>query len=364
MLPVLPPALVGPSEVPWLKSIAGALPPIHRAGFECRLAADEAAVDLQQGVYGTHGEPARLARILADAEPLDDVWRSIRRLAERWSTPGDSMQQGVSEVWLELDAVPDTPGEPTLISASPSVFAVLEQAGEAALPLARDLLALLLVDDASRHCYETLKRLALACPPPARLTHVGVMLGRPIRALRAHMGHLSPRQIGVYLDRIGWERDRTELVDAATMLLEHGDWVVLCLDVVGDQVVRIGLECFFGRKHGVDPRWRPLLRHLSELGLCSPAKADALLRWPGVLTPPSDPAHWPDDLIAQGLVASPDTLGAFDRRLSHVKLTFGGDCAISAKAYFGYVHVWMREGGLYDSAPASAAPDPLDGSRR
>jgi hypothetical protein len=364
MIPDLPPALVGPSEIPWLTSIAGVLPPFHRAGFECRLAADETAVDLQQGIYGTHGEPARLARILASAEPLDDVWDSVRRLAERWSVPGDIVQRGVNEVWLELDAVPDATGAPTLTKASPSVFAVLEQAGEGALPLARELLALLLVDDESRRCDETLTRLALACPPPARLTHVGVMLGRPVRALRAHISHLRPQEIGTYLDRIGWEWDRAAAVDAATMLLEHGDWVVLCLDVVEDRVVRIGLECFFGRKHGVDPGWPPLLRRLSELGLSSRAKADALLEWPRALTPPNDPAHWPGDLVAQGLLTPSDTFGAFDRRLSHVKLTFGSGDAVSAKAYFGYVHVWMQGAGLSDSMTTPGAPNQFDGSRR
>ena len=32
----------------------------------------------------------------------------------------------------------------------------------------------------------------------------------------------------------------------------------------------------------------------------------------------------------------------FDRRLSHVKLTFVPGHAVSAKAYFGYGHVWTR----------------------
>ena len=32
----------------------------------------------------------------------------------------------------------------------------------------------------------------------------------------------------------------------------------------------------------------------------------------------------------------------FDRRLSHVKLTFVPGQPVTAKAYFGYGHVWMR----------------------
>src|SRR5438552_3908262 len=82
-----------------LAAAAAILPPVHRAGFECRLAAGSDDVDLQQGIFSTEDEPTRLVRFLRAAEPLTDVWRTVLTLAERWSTPGDIVHKGVADIW-------------------------------------------------------------------------------------------------------------------------------------------------------------------------------------------------------------------------------------------------------------------------
>ncbi len=343
VLPSLPAALVRPEAKPWLVAMASVLPPVHHAGFECRLGATETTVDLQQGVFATHGEPARLARFLAQAGPTNETWASVRRLAERWSTPGDPLHRGVDEIWLELDAPADiSPDALVLDAARPSVFAVVERAGREALPVAREVVGTLVTGDDVRVVDDTLTKCSLACPEPARISHVGVMLGRSVPALRVHVRELPPQAIEAYLARIGWKTEREEVASLAAALLEYGDWVVVCLDIVGDEVSRLGLECFFSRKHGLDPRWRPLLERLTALGVSSADKARALLDWPDTLTPLDSPGPWPEDLIAQSLTQPEDALSLLDRRLSHVKLTFAPDQAVTAKAYFGYVHVWMR----------------------
>jgi hypothetical protein len=372
----LPSELVQEEAKPWLNSIASVLPPVHHAGFECRLGVAETTVDLQQGIFATDGGPARLVRFLAQAgagagagagaagragagagaaggagaRVVDETWERVRRLGERMTAPDDLLQRGVNEIWLELDANPDDGADQlTLNDARPSVFAVVERAGPEALDVALEVVRTLLAGQLLHAAEATLTSCSLACAEPARISHVGVMLGREVPALRVHIRDLPLQDLAAYLAAIGWTWEVDGLVSHATMLAEYGDWVVICLDLLGDQVLRVGLECFVAVKHGLDPRWAPLLERLNELGLSSAEKSNALLSWPGTVTPLDGAGPWPQDLIVQSLTQPEDTLTLLDRRLSHVKLTFAPGQAVNAKAYFGYVHVWMRDHPVEDA---------------
>jgi hypothetical protein len=367
VLPALPAELVSAEVIPWLRAVAGVLPPVHRAGFECRLAENEHEVDLQQGIFAGDGEPARLARFLAHAGPVNDAWSGVQQIAERWSAPDDSLHGAIDELWLELDAAPGDAGAVVALSdARPSVFAVLERAGPDSLPIARELVQMLVGGEESAALDGALTRCSLACPESAWVSHVGVMLGRSLPAMRVHVSGLPVREFTGYLIRIGWAGEAEEVASFTQALLDYGDWAVVCLDILVDQIVRVGVECFIAEKRGLDPRWRPLLERLTELGLSSPDKADALLRWPATLTPLDSPGRWPEDLIAQSLTEPEDTLGAFDRRLSHVKLTFVPGQPVTAKAYFGYGHIWKRAQPAVEAVaepavrPAATADDAVN----
>src|SRR3954454_20741585 len=116
ILPAIPPKLVVPERLRMLEDLAGALAPVHCAGFECRLAAGDSDVDIQQGVTRRHGEPETLVSFLAQAE-TNDVWERVLGLAKTWS-------EDVAELWLEVDADADT-RSPALADLKPSVFALL-----------------------------------------------------------------------------------------------------------------------------------------------------------------------------------------------------------------------------------------------
>jgi hypothetical protein len=354
VLPALPAELVSAEAIPWLRAVASVLPPVHRAGFECRLADTEDEVDLQQGIFASDAEPARLARFLAEAGPANDAWAGVHRVAERWSAPDDPLHGAIDELWLELDAAPGGGHAALALSdARPSVFAVLERADVDSLPIARSLVQMLVNGEESAALDRALTRCSHACPESARVSHVGVMLGRSLPAMRVHIRGVPLRELTGYLARVDWGGEPGEIASLAQALLDYGDWVVVCLDILVDQIVRVGVECFFAEKRGLDPRWRPLLERLIDLGLSSAAKADALLRWPATFTPLDSPGRWPENLIAQSLTEPEDTLGAFDRRLSHVKLTFVPEQPVTAKAYFGYGHVWMR---AHPATEAMTAP--------
>ena len=146
--------------------------------------------------------------------------------------------------------------------------------GADALPIARERSCGCSSATRSRAALDrALTRCSLACPEPARISHVGVMLGRSLPAMRVHVRGVPLRELAGYLGRIGWVGDPEEIASLARALLDYGDWVVVCLDILADQVVRVGLECFFAEKRGLDPRWRPLLERLTDLGLSSADKA-------------------------------------------------------------------------------------------
>jgi hypothetical protein len=107
--------------------------------------------------------------------------------------------------------------------------------------------------------------------------------------------------------------------------------------VVGGLLPRLGLECGFDQRWGLDPRWEPLLGGLVDAGLSCAEKTQALLSWPGIVTPAA-PVPWPDALITDGLSMPVHKLGVVERRLSHVKITVGSGEPPSAKAYFGAGH--------------------------
>ena len=101
--PSLSPELVPAGVIPRLGSVAATLPPIHRAGFECRLCTGDDQVDFQQGITSADGEPARLAASLGSASPLGAEWERAHQLSQRWATPNDVIHETVSELWFELD---------------------------------------------------------------------------------------------------------------------------------------------------------------------------------------------------------------------------------------------------------------------
>jgi squalene-hopene/tetraprenyl-beta-curcumene cyclase len=356
IVPALKPELVGPASLPWLTAVAAVLPPIHRAGFECRMADGDDSVDLQQGVPASDEEPARLARFLRAQSPLTEPWQRVLRLAERWADADDPLHDRIWEAWLELDADRLDPGTPlTLAAAAPSVFTVLGAASAAtSLGVATDVITLLAAPGDADGLVASLRRCHAACPPPARISHVGLMLGRPIASMRVHLSPVPLAAVRDVVDAIGWAGDSAQVQSLAQTLLDYGDLMVLCLDVIADQVLRIGLECFFARSHGLDPRWPLLLNRLTEQGHSSAAKASALLAWPTVVTPLTVTGAWPEDLIVRALQQPATSMGVLDRRNSHVKLSCLPDGSVTAKAYFGYGHVWLRD----HEPPAPERPRP------
>lgn len=358
VLPDLPPGLVEPTSVAAVAAAGSAAPTFAAVGFECRLAADVRELDLQLGTR--RDECVSVVRSLArmrEQNRLSAPWERVFELCREWTTPGTRLHGGAAELWCELDMDAAKPGSapPALAELVPSVFIALAPGGEDERSLAAEsVVGHLVTGDAAAHASATLARCADACPTGAWVSHVGVMLGRNDGALRVHVSDVPLVEVEPFLHRIGWPGDVAEAAAAARLLLDHGDSLVICFDVAGTMLPRIGLECFFAQKRGIDPRWSPLLDRLVDEGLVSGERAAALLRWPGVLTPADTP--WPDVLLARSVMQPGRSFGVVERRLSHVKLALGRDEPASAKAYFGAGHIWLRAGA---DAPLQRRPPAL-----
>jgi hypothetical protein len=360
-LPAFPAGIADSLTIDRFRDVARRLPPVHRAGFECRLGETDPRVDLQLGVAAATAEPAALAAYLAaggpePGTPLRVPWERVQALSDAWGRSSSPLHAGLREVWLEFDDQDMRAGDLT-----PSVFALLAPGGEdpgASAKLAEAVLTLLLGGDVASPLRRPLARIGRACPEGAHVSHVGVMLAREFRGVRIHVSRLPLRFFPQYLGRVGWTGCPSEAQRLARDLLEFVDQVVLCLEVGAEIQPQLGLECLFDRRQGIDPRWPKLLDHLVERGLCAPRKRAALLRWPGRVEAPHADVPWPDNLIAESLLQPPDRFGVVDRRLSHVKVSYGPAHPPSAKAYFGYLHAWLRPASKHLRAAVSASAAP------
>lgn len=369
----LPDTLVTAAALQRMRAVAELLPPVHRAGFECRLARDDDRVDLQQGIVPSSWEPGAVATLAAQfadcagGDAARAAWQRVRRFCEAWQDPAGRLREQVSELWLELDVPASREAEPATGAVTPSLFATLRTdkvtAGDSAIGLD---VARRLLDDADVAAITPVVR---ACATSVgvdggHVSHVGIMLGRQPAGVRLHVSGARFRRFATFLHDVGWPGDVDAILASASTLFDHVDEIVLCLDIVclrgrAHVLPRLGLEAFFTQKRGIDPRWRTLLHSLVERGLADPAKAEALLRWPGAYSPVDAPGPWPDDLVVRALLTAPNRFGSIERRLSHIKLFHDGARPPEAKAYFGYGHLWhdaVTTAEPLDDPPPVTAP--------
>ena len=319
-----------------LARLASQLPAIATAGLEIALGSED-AIDLQQRVQSAD-EIACLTRWLARTTPEGMGWQRLN--AALAAITGD-----VDELWLELDAPPaDGSGEAPL-----SVFVRLNDPGTSAIARVLEAFGLPL----DPHRQDALARCLAACGPGARLSYLGLMLGRAGAPLRLIIEGVSPQDVRALLDRSGWPGPVDSASDWIDRLFVHADRIRLALTLADTLTPDIGLECFVGEPAANDPRWRCLFDLLVEDGLCTAARRDQLLAWPAMLTPLSAQS-WPETLIADALLRTEPDVRWLDCRISHAKVTLAPGSPPRAKGYFGFLDV--RNQSAADPAPQPRAP--------
>ena len=306
-----------------LRALARAVPGVGRSfGFECRLGADDDAVDLGIAVTAEDGGRDVLGGLagdplLARAVARDERWRRLSNLAARWGDPRSALHGWVPFVGLEYDA-----GSAREAIPVPSVFVALdapladETAQRPSLAAAREAAALLrghLTPALEAKLVEGFEKL----PPGAYVLHLGAMLGRDQEGLRLSVA-LPGEAVEGYLRSLGGGAAAGAAALAFALLPERLARAQVDFDLYPAVGPRIG---FGVRPETSEPEaWAALAGELVTLGMAREAKARALLEWPG---------------------ASPVKGGGTDgwiaarRQLSHAKLVCAVGRPFEAKAYFG-----------------------------
>ncbi|ETX02747.1 MAG: hypothetical protein ETSY1_02490 [Candidatus Entotheonella factor] len=348
LLPNLVPTLVRPEVIPGLKALAGRLVPIVRGGFECRLSAHHPQVDLQQCIVADDRELGLLQSSMAvAASGVEGAecqhWLSLQHFIAAWSEPFSLLHDSIPEIWLEFDNDRTSQGLPL-----PAVFFALPQDISPAMDtykIAAQSLNLLLGLSGWREWQTPLSRCFAACPDGGFVSHIGVMLSRRAPALRVNVKRLQPDTLHPYLQHIGWPYETHGVQTLMQQLSTRADRITVCLDVGQTIYPRLGFECIFLHQPPQDAGWTKLLDDLVHQGLCTSEKRDALLSWPGQTTPVNSLVSWPEHLIVASLLQPSSSFTAFDRRLSHLKVSWQPPHVLEAKAYLWFQHQWIsREG--------------------
>lgn len=308
-LAVLDPWLTEPlfdlQAVERLRGVAQTLPGESQGTLEVRLAPGASRVDL-----------SLCLRKPWEASALAGRWSpAVSAFLSSWSEPEGPLTP-VRSVWLEFDLDRDDPA-PVLC---------------AKLPRTTDpgwLTGTLLPALAGVPLPDSQRERILACldalPKSATLLYVFNLRARGSDAIRLEIFGLEPAGMLGYLQGIAPET--VLAVEPVAPLFEGIERLHLSFDVTDEILPRIGLEGSFPRQPSREPKWGAFLERLVARELCSPAKRDALLSWPGYDTFWTAPQRWPAELGPRG---------ACVRLLSHLKVVCGPGREPEAKAYLAF----------------------------
>ena len=324
--------LVSPETFCHIQALAQIFPPCYLAAFECRLGADEPRVDFQVQL------PSYLLNL---PKPLlqSKLWQDLEGFYRDWAQPTSSffLHRSVTAVSLEFDLpVGQSLSEPVpciLLTLSREMVTDAQTLIQIALNLPNFPVSSKLESNL-RLCYDAL-------PEQARIASAGAMLSRQNQALKLGLKGISPQQLLDYLAKIGWKDTTNQLPPLLWTLSELVDEIGLDVEI-GDRVYpRIGLECYFEKQSFSEPRWEVFLDRLVNQGLCTVAKKDALLAWPGFCQKAERLELWPPNLIWGDIFIGSKAFSIFSRTIYEIKIVYNPGEPLLAKAYLVFGHDWF-----------------------
>jgi len=358
LLPEFAPALIDDNARAALESAVVAMAPIPRVAIECRLAVDNAQVDIQQQLRRHAGNARLLRRHLQEYGGSCEMMK-LSRFCDAWMSEGNTLAR-IDEVFLEYDVRSD---ERTV--GVPGVFLALPRedgwdVAREALSLFHDELPFDALAGAIRSCFQAAKNSG-----GAWIGYIGLFLNRAGDPTRLNVKGLRPHSLRTFLKEIGWNGDSDTADALFDWAVDRVDRVTLALDLSSGAVLpRLGLECILNRQPAVEKRWSKLLDALERQGLCDGDKHRAALAVPGLTMPTLAGKPWLPQWIARSLVSPTGHFSALDRALYHIKLTLEPDGRREAKAYFGAQDVWLvHKGGQVREAPSVASAVITDSAR-
>ncbi|HET9639684.1 MAG TPA: prenyltransferase/squalene oxidase repeat-containing protein [Allosphingosinicella sp.] len=351
--PAIPDGLVSPAARSRLEAAAARLAPIARIALELRLGEDQDEVDLHQYVSRSAADAAALKRYLSQSAPPAPGEELVRRFLHAWADDAGGVRTDLDGVFLEWDG-------PGARSAGPPAIFLPVQGRHDRGPAAA----------ARRHGVAGhIGRLGLAgghvasllrtIPAGISISYVGFMLGRG-DAVRLNLRAVRPDDLAGVLAGLGWPGDTGKASALFSTLVGLTGQVALALDFAPAIRPTIGFECALPDFPAGEPRWHELFDRLCADGLCTAAKRAALERVGARLYPEDEGQEWPASWIAAAVMAPPQFVPWFERRLSHLKLSIAADGDVAAKAYVSAQHHWSRAAALAPPRRAGSGPSAAD----
>ncbi len=359
----LPRPLIDEAQQAGLRLCADAWPgpAINFFGFETVLGTEAATVDFACNLTA---DGLRYVAHAPSASP--PIPAALARLAQDWAAAGQhpDRERAAGNFWLEYDTSQPTPLDP---SAPPSVFVALDNPADWRTRYRQDWLSNVLLpgriaEAQRRPIGQLLSRCLAALPPGVQKIQVGMMLARPLPAVRLCAFNLTAADVLPYLAAVGWNGPEAAVSALLDQYAPLADSLCLHLDIGSSLFPTLGLELIYEAAHprhwqpAVNPRWAQLLGRLTAAGLCEPAKMAALLDFPAQV-----PVTLPliERLIAavqsqQNPMADVPQEGILTLGLQHVKLKLDGAGQLTAKAYFGGQ---LDPDNLSETMAAHAAPE-------
>ena len=311
--------------------------------FECRMHDRSAQVDLIVAI-----QPRDAACLAAHApDPAGPAWWDrLLTFCQQWTAPGSQLGAFIDHVWLAYDI--DSEGAcQTGATPAPGVYFSFEKAP----PLHHDQAAgwhsrsAAAIESLTGRCVtqpvaEGLRTCFDRLPPSADVAYVGLMTHRATPVVRICLTKIRADALLPYVAATA--AARPEAVNAV-MRLTAGCYradgsrrvpmLHLDLDTRGRFLPRVGMERPFERpcqqRGAIDPAARHLLDQLTHAQLCTRAKGEALLSWPG-----------------RSVTILPHELewSVVDRRVNHLKLVVDATGRLEAKGYLfvSYSHQARR----------------------
>ncbi len=334
VIPHLDPELVSSEALSRIQALAQILPPFSIAGFECRLGSEQSRVDFQ--VSFPH-----LTLNLPESFLTHSVWQNFQNFCQEWVDPASLLHRSIERLWLEFDLFEQS--SQVLI---PCLFLVLNQENIGEFQDLTETVLRLLNHQTDSLLESNLRLCANSVPDGGRIAHLGAMLSRTAKEVRVVVKGISSQQLLGYLVKIGWTNITNTLESLVFTLSEFADTLGLSFDV-GDIVhPRIGLEYFWEKQPPDEPRWQLFLDCLVDMGLCNPAKRNALLAWPGFYQKADLPELWPTNLAGGDLFLGNKALSVFWRTINHIKVIYEPGNELETKAYLGFGHNWLNASDL------------------
>lgn len=318
--------LARPGDLASLRAIAGMLPDVCHAGFECPLGDDEPGVDFLYCL-----RRAEESRHLLDAPPDDGAWSRLRRFAACWRQEGELAR--IPNAWLEFDLR----ARQAAVVPAPSLFVNTPVSTTADYDAAIDRLADLLGCARSAATRAAMIRLHEVLGPVSAACETGFWLSRPTAALRmVFVGiEASSETVVALLDRAGHPGPAVLREAPLPALWPAGGSVSVALDVADDVAPGCAVElyplppdrAFPAADHAIAQG--RLLERLASFGLCTDARRRQVTGWAGDLDYGDDP-----EIDARLLLR---------RAVNHVKLSIRRGRRVSAKAYLSLTGLALRQ---------------------